>query len=577
MKSSINFFYYFTRRIFVESIKLSKVKIFALGGLGENGKNMYVIEVNNKIFVLDAGLRYPGEDLLGVDAVIPDIKYLIENKERIVGLFLSHAHEDHIGAVPNLLKALNIPVYGTRLTMALVEDSLKEQGENLENFTLNKIRSDNTLTFNDVKVSFYNTTHSIPDSVGICVHTPDGVIVYTSNFTFDQSVDKRYFTSYDLISDVSRVGVLALLSESLSADKLGHTSSVNHLKYELAEAFSQAPGRIIVSVFSSELQRIQQIIDVANEFNRKIAIIGRKMQRIVDIAVKMGYLKFPTSGMLVNLKYIDETNDNNLPNLVVLATGERQEPFDALIRMVRKLDRLIHVEPNDTILIATPPIQGTEIKSARTIDLLYRTGANVIKINKMYLPLSHASAEDLKLMINLLKPKYIIPVIGEYRHQYAQAKIAEQMGYNSENIVLLDNGMVVEFEQGDLVNISNDIEVDQILIDGLSVGEISNVVLKDRVLLSQDGILLAIVSIDMRTRKIIAGPEIVSRGFIYVKENEEIINNVQNILNQSLSEAEAIPKTEWNKVKNDIRDKIGKYLYKETKRKPIIMLVINEL
>lgn len=559
---------------FVDNNKHSKIKIFALGGLGENGKNMYVVEVNEKIFILDAGLKYPGEDLPGVDAVIPDFKYLVENKERIVGLFLSHAHEEHIGAVPNLLKAINIPVYGTRFTMALVEDTLRYEAENIADYQLNIIKNTNVLTFTDVQVSFFGTTHNIPDSVGICLHTTDGAIVYTSNYTFDQNVEKRYQTNYDQISDISRKGVLALLSESLSANNPGHTTGESRFIYELSDIISSAEGRVIVSVYSSDLQRIQKIINVANENNRKIAIIGRKMQRIVDIAVKMGYLKFPTPGMLVNLKYIDENNDNNLPNLVVLATGDRQEPFDALIRMSRKLDRLIHIQATDTIVIATPALPGIEIKAARTIDIVYRTGAKVITINKDYLPLSHASAEDIKLMINLLKPKYIIPVIGEYRHQYAHAKIAELMGYDSENIILLDNGMVVEFAQGDLVNISDEIDVDQILVDGLSVGEISNVVLKDRVMLSQDGILLATVTLDSKTKKIIAGPEVVSRGFIYVKDNEEIINNVQQIIIEAVSD---VKQNEINKIKNDIKEKIGKYLYKETKRKPIIMFILNEL
>lgn len=562
----------------MNNINNSKIKIFALGGLGENGKNMYIVEVNNKIFILDAGLKYPGDDLLGVDAVIPDFKYLIENKKRIIGLFLSHGHEEHIGAVPILLKKINIPIYGTRLTMALVEDSIRENGDRVNKYQLYKIRSNNVLTFDDVKVSFFNTTHSIPDSVAICIHTTDGVIVYTSDYTFDQNLDKKYNTNYQLIADVSRKGVLALLSESLAADKSGHTSGENRLQHEISDVISTTPGRVIVSVFSSDLQRIQKIINIANEYNRKIAIIGRKMQRTVDIAVKLGYLKFPTQGMLVNLKFIDEHNDNNLPNFVVLATGERHEPFDALIRMTKKLDRLIHIEPTDTILIATPPVPGTEIKAARTIDILYRCGAKVIRINKNYLPSSHASGEDIKLMIDFFKPKYIIPVIGEYRHQYAQAKIAEQMGYDSENIILLDNGVIVEFDQGDLSNISKDIEVDQILVDGLSVGEISNVVLKDRILLSQDGILLAIVTLDVKSKKIIAGPEIVSRGFIYVKENEEIIKTCESIITKVIEENTSNPRNvDWSMIKNEIREKIGRYLYKETKRRPIIMLVVNEL
>lgn len=561
----------------MNNVKGSKIKIFALGGLGENGRNMYVVDVNDKMFVIDAGLKYPGDDLLGVDAVIPDFKYLIENKEKVVGLFLSHGHEDHIGAVPNLLEELNIPVYGTRLTMALVEDFLKDKGIDINTYSLYKIKSNNVLTFDDVKVSFFNTTHSIPDSVGIAIHTTDGVIVYTSDYTFDQNVDRKYQTEYEALIELSKKGVLALLSESLSADKQGHTSGESRLKYELEEAFLNAPGRIIVSVFSSDLKRIQKIIDLAHEQNRKIAIIGRKMQRIVDLAVKMGYLKFPT-GMLLNLKFIDENNDNNLPNLVVLATGERDEPFDALIRMTRRVDRLIHIEKTDMVILATPPVPGTEIKAARTVDILYRSGAKVNVINKSYLPSSHASSEDIKLMTNLLKPKYIIPVIGEYRHLHAHARVAEQMGYDAENIILLDNGMVVEFAQGDLVNITNEISIDQILVDGLSVGEINNVVLKDRVSLSQDGIVLPIVTLDYRTKTIVAGPEVVSRGFIYVKENEEIINTITGIINDTFKEGTTNPRNyDMSKAKNEIREKIGKYLYKETKRKPIIMLVVNEI
>ncbi|NLC95908.1 MAG: ribonuclease J [Bacilli bacterium] len=558
--------------------KSVKIKIFALGGIGETGKNNYIVEVDSKIFILDAGLKYPGEDLLGVDAVIPDFKYLIENKERIVGLFLSNAHEEHIGAVPNLLKEVNVPVYATRFTMALVEDALREMGEDVSKYKLNVIKHTNVLQFDDVTVSFFSTTHSIPDSIGISINTSDGAVVYTSNYTFEQTVEKRYQTSYEQIVQLGKKGVLAVLSDSLSAHNVGHTTGESFFIYEISKYISQSPSRVIVSVYSSDLQRIQKIINVANEHNKKIAIIGRKMQRIVDIAVKMGYLKFPTPGMLVNLKYIDETNDNNLPNLVVLATGERHEPFDALIRMSRKLDRLINIEPTDTIIIASPAVPGTEIKAARTLDILYRTGAKVITINKSYLPLPHPSAEDIKLMINLLKPKYIIPIIGEYRHQYAHTKLAEEMGYDTENIIILDNGMVAEFEQGELVSISADLEVDQILVDGLSVGEISSVVLKDRVLLSQDGIVLAIATLDAKTKKIIAGPEIVSRGFIYVKDNEEMINEISQIMVSTITEGTTNPRTlDMNKLKNDIKDKISKYLYKETKRKPIVMPIINEI
>ncbi|MTM91778.1 RNase J family beta-CASP ribonuclease, partial [Turicibacter sanguinis] len=553
----------------VSSVVEQKIKVFALGGLDENGKNLYVVEVNDKIFVLDAGLKYPTEDLLGVDAVIPDFTYLKENVSRVQGIFLSHGHEDHIGALPQLLSLINVPIYGTRLTMALVEDSLSENGLDFKNYKLYKIRENNELFFGDIKVTFFKTTHSIPDSVAICIHTTDGVIVYTSDFTFDQSAKGRYQTNYARISEISKEGVLCLLSESINAEKSGHTSTGSSLTYELEEAFSRAEGRIICSLYSSDLHRIQLVIDLAIQNGRKIAIIGRKMQRIVDISVKLGYLRIPKSA-LMNLLYIDEKNDNNLSNLVVLATGNRYEPFNALIRMAKHQDRLIHIEKSDTVIVATAPIPGNEIKAARTLDLLYRTGASVVAINKNLLPSSHASSEDLKLMMNLLKPQYIMPVIGEYRNLVAHAKIAEKMGYNTENVILLDNGDVVEFQQGELVNHTEHIQIDQVLVDGLGVGDIGSVVLRDRQLMANDGIIVVIANLNKNTKEIVAGPQIVSKGFVYEKGNEELYaaldELVRNIIGQFVTEQYV----NWQGLRQELRDKIGKLLFNKTKRKPII-------
>ena len=541
----------------VSSVVEQKIKVFALGGLDENGKNLYVVEVNDKIFVLDAGLKYPTEDLLGVDAVIPDFTYLKENVSRVQGIFLSHGHEDHIGALPQLLSLINVPIYGTRLTMALVEDSLSENGLDFKNYKLYKIRENNELFFGDIKVTFFKTTHSIPDSVAICIHTTDGVIVYTSDFTFDQSAKGRYQTNYARISEISKEGVLCLLSESINAEKSGHTSTGSSLTYELEEAFSRAEGRIICSLYSSDLHRIQLVIDLAIQNGRKIAIIGRKMQRIVDISVKLGYLRIPKSA-LMNLLYIDEKNDNNLSNLVVLATGNRYEPFNALIRMAKHQDRLIHIEKSDTVIVATAPIPGNEIKAARTLDLLYRTGASVVAINKNLLPSSHASSEDLKLMMNLLKPQYIMPVIGEYRNLVAHAKIAEKMGYNTENVILLDNGDVVEFQQGELVNHTEHIQIDQVLVDGLGVGDIGSVVLRDRQLMANDGIIVVIANLNKNTKEIVAGPQIVSKGFVYEKGNEELYaaldELVRNIIGQFVTEQYV----NWQGLRQELRDKIGK-------------------
>ena len=554
----------------------SKIEIFSLGGLGENGRNLYVCNINHQLFIFDAGIKYPGEDLLGVDAVIPDIKYLIENKNKIVGLFLSNAHDEHIGAVPNILEELNIPVYGSRFTIALVEDAIKERGKNPKDYRLYQVRPTDRLTFSNVMVSFFRTSFSIPDSLGIALHTKDGVIVYTSNFTFDQSATRQYQTDYQALTSLAREGVLALLSESIGADKPTITSS-DRLSYELEEQFKLAPGRIIVSVYSSDLKQIQRIIDIAHAQHKKIAIIGRKVQRLVDLAVKMGYLRFP-QGMLVKLKYIDETTTNNFSNLVVIATGERHEPFDALIRMARKIDRLIHIEPTDKIIIAAPPVTGNEIKVARTIDLMYRTGADVHVIKKSLFPSTHASGQDLKLMMNLLQPKYIIPVIGEYRHLHNHAKVAESIGYSRDQIVIMENGYFATFINGEFENVEKRLTIDQVLVDGLSVGDINSVVLRDRQVLSQDGIVLAIVTVDYKTKTILSGPEIVSRGFIYVKENEDIIQTLTSYIKDAFNDGTKDPQSfDMTKIKSDLREKMGKYLYKETKRKPIVMLIVNEL
>ncbi|HAX73808.1 MAG TPA: RNase J family beta-CASP ribonuclease [Firmicutes bacterium] len=559
----------------VSSIVEQKIKIFALGGLDENGKNLYVVEVNDKIFILDAGLKYPSEDLLGVDAVIPDFTYLKENESRVQGIFLSHGHEDQIGAIPQLLAVINAPIYGTRLTMSLVEDSLIEHGFELKNFKLYKIRENNELFFGDIKVTFFRTTHSIPDSVAVCVHTTDGVIVYTSDFTFDQSAKDRYQTNYQRMAEISKEGVLCLLSESMNADRVGHTSVGHSLSYELDEAFSTTEGRIIVSVYSTDLDRIQLVIDLAIQYNRKIAIIGRKMQRIVDIAVKLGYLKIP-KGMLMNLLYIDDKNDNNYSNLVVLATGNRYEPFNSLIRMAKHADRLIHIEKTDTVIVATAPVPGTEIKAARTIDTLYRTGADVVVINKSLLPTSHASKEDLKLMMNLLKPQYVMPVIGEYKNLVAHAKVAEQMGYKPEQVILLDNGDVVEFQQGELVNHTEHIQIDQVLVDGLGVGDIGSVVLRDRQLMANDGIIVVIANLNKQTKEIVAGPQIVSKGFVYEKGNEELYNALDELVRNIIGQYVTEQYVNWQGLRQELRDKIGKLLFNKTKRKPIIIPIVEE-
>jgi len=552
---------------------MSKIKIFALGGQGEDGKNMYCIDVDRKIFILDAGLKYPTVELFGVDSIIPDFSYLEENKNRVVGLFLSHGHDDHIGAVPKLLKSMNIPIYGSHFTLALLKDTLLEQGISIDEYSFNIVSSEKTLKFDNVLIDFYRVTHSIPDTLGIAITTENGVIVYVPDFNFDQNVSGVYKTDFEKLSFIAGKKIIALLVESLGAESLGNSHSSEGLDYALNQAFYQAENRIIASLYSTDLVKIQKVIDIALKYDRTIAIIGRKTQRTVDIAVKLEYLKIPQD-KLISLKFIDDKNKNELKNSVVLVTGDRHEPFYMLQRMVKKLDRLIHIEQDDTVIMMTPPIPGTEKIAARTLDVLYRFDTNIIKISKAILPPSHATSEDIKLLINILNPKYLVPVIGEYRHHYAMKNIGLQMGYKPANIFLMDNGDVLEFELGEVTNISEKIPFGDVLVDGILDGDLSNVVLRDRELLAQDGVLLIIANIDARKKEVVTNPEIVSRGFVYMKENEELIKEVEDIFFEVSKKIFNNKYIDWRIYKDTLKDGISKFLYRETKRRPIIIPVL---
>ena len=553
---------------------MSKIKFYALGGLGENGKNMYALEISNQIFVLDAGLKYPTHELFGVDSIIPDFSYLEQQRKKIVGLFLSHGHEDHIGAAPKFLKAINVPIYASNFTIAMLQDSMKEEGLKTEDYQFFPVDSSKTMVFNDVKVDFYRVTHSIPESLGIAIETNDGVIVYAPDFNFDQNVDQNYRTEFPVLSKIAGKNVLALFTESLGAERVGYTHSSESLNYVLNQAFYKAKDRIIVSAFSTDLVRIQKIIDIALKYNRNIAIIGRKTQRTVDIAINMGYLKIPKD-KLITLKFIDEKNKNTLKDSVVLVTGDRHEPFYMLQRMVKKLDRLIHVEPTDTVIMMTPPIPGTEKIAARTLDVLYRHNTTIVKVDKSILPPAHASSEDIKLLINLLHPKYVIPVIGEYRHQYALQKLALQLGYDEDHILMLDNGQIVEFTNQNVSKTTGKIPSSgDILVDGIIEGDLSDVVLRDRELLAQDGVLLVIANIDARHKKVLSKPEVVSRGFVYMKDNEEMVKEVEEIFYKVSTKVMDAKYIDWRMYKDMLRDDISRYLYRSTKRRPIIIPVL---
>jgi len=552
---------------------MSQVRFFSLGGLGENGKNMYVIEVDQQLFILDAGIKYPSAELYGVDEIIPDYKVLIRAKDRIRGIFLSHAHEDHISALPHILRDLNVPVYATNFTMQIVKDQLKDESYDLSTLTLNTISQNSIIKFGNVRVTFFNTTHSIPESIGIAVHTTEGVIVYTSDFTFDQSSDVKYQTDFRKINELSEKNVLILLSESLGSTLELNGGVNSQMMHKLNSIYANAEGRIIVSLFSSDLRKIQHIIDISLLHKKKIAIIGRRAQRIVDIAIESGYLNIPNES-LISLRYIDEKNKNDDSSIVALVTGNRHEPFFMLQRMCKKTDRLIHIDEKDTVIMMTAPVPGTEKMAARTLDILYRSDAQVQVINKRLLTSAHATSDELKMMINLIKPKYIIPTIGEYQHQYGLKKLAIEIGYDPDHVFLLDNGDVLTVDGKDVFVSRKEINVGEILIDGTAVGDVNDFVMKDRELLAEDGALLVVAHVSPKLKQIIGDVKIVTKGFVYVQESEELLNKViQVFIDVSKKHLEG-KYINWNEYKKDVRNEVNRFIYQETRRSPITIPVI---
>jgi len=552
---------------------MSQIKFYALGGLGENGKNLYCVEVEKRIAILDAGLKHPSGDLLGIDAIVPDMSYLQARAADIEGVFISHAHDKAIGALPMLLSTVKVKVYATTFAIAVIKDLLKENKMNPDDFELIVVDRDRPITFRHFQVVFFATTHSIPEASGISILTRDGAIVYATDFTFDQNVGPLYATDFSKLARFQEYGVLALLAESSGSLTIGHSTSDYQLIHQIRNTFQKAEGRIIVALYSTEIGHIQRIINEALKQNKRISIIGRKAQRMVDIAETMGYIQIPQD-RLVNLKYMDETNTNDFTDVVYLVTGERHEPFFMLQRMAKGFDRLIKLTVKDTVLMMCPPIIGTEKIAAKTYDALYRLDLNLIKVAKKVLPPSHASMEDIKLMYSLLKPKHIIPINGEYRYLQGQYKLALEYGFDEKHAALIDNGEVVTFEDGQLQMKHDTVMNGSIMVDGTFDSDINDAILKEREMLSQDGFLLIIANIDARERMMLNDPEIVSRGFMYMKDNEEVINKIEEIYRNVTERQFAARYIDWRVYKESIRDEVQRYLFRETKRKPVIIPVI---
>lgn len=554
---------------------MGKIRFFALGGLGENGKNMFVVEVDDKIFILDAGNKVPSVDLYGVDAVIPNINYLIENRKKIQGIFLSHGHEGHIGAVPEILRNIKVNVYGTKFTLALVELSMMDAGLNVNDYKLYRISDNKVLGFNNVNVRFYNTSHSIPESLGIAIETTDGTIVYAPDFTFSNSNDIKYQTSYDKICEIGKNGVLALISESMGVTNIDRVSNDYSLIYT-ASAVLQEKGRVIFSMYSNDLDRIQKIVNLSLNHDKRIAIIGTKVQKIINIAINSGYLKIP-SEKLVSLKFLDDNNTNNDDDLVVIVTGLRHEPYYALQRMCNGIDRLISIDEGDRVVIIAPPSSETEKIAAKTLDILSRKNAAVTNITKSMLKSSHADSEDLKVLYGILKPKYIIPSLGEYRHQYTQKNIAIEAGYDEKNIIMIDNGDVITFKDGALIPQRSKIEVFDVLVDGSIVGDINEVVIHDREVLASDGTILVVLNVDSERRIIIDGPKIISKGFVSSTSNVDLNNIITEVVNSSIERYFEKRYFDMNELKTSLREDVNKAIYKSTKRKPVVITTIIDM
>lgn len=556
-----------------KKINNDKLSIFALGGVAEIGKNMYVVQYDNDIVVIDAGLKFPEEDMLGIDIVIPDITYLTENRDKVRGIVLTHGHEDHIGGLPYVLKNLNVPVYGTKLTLGLVENKLKEANLLGETKRI-LINADSEIELGNLKATFFRTNHSIPDSVGVCIETPEGNVVHTGDFKFDHTPVNGQFADLQRMAEIGSKGVLALLSDSTNAEKPGFTPSEKNVGIVLDDIFSKADQRVVVATFASNVHRIQQVMDAAYNTGRKVTIIGRSMVNVVGIASDLGYLNVP-DGLIVEP---EEVNKMSADRVVILCTGSQGEPMSALTRMARSTHRKVDILPGDTVIIAATPVPGNEKYVGRTIDELFRLGANVIYSgsNSGVHVSGHGSQEELKLMLNLMKPKYFIPIHGEYRMLRRHALLGEGVGIDRENIFLIDIGDIVEIQNG-VARKSGKVPAGNVLIDGLGVGDVGNIVLRDRKLLSQDGILVVVVTLSKQDGKIVSGPDIISRGFVYVRESEGLLDEANRIVSSTLERLMGEKVNEWASLKTNVKDALGRFLYEQTRRRPMILPIIMEV
>lgn len=547
-----------------------------LGGVRENGKNMYAVEIDDGIYILDCGLKYPENELLGIDVVIPDFSYLKENQEKIVGVFLTHGHADSIGALSYFLTEFNVPVFGSEMTIELAKitvakvDALK----GYDDFHI--VNSHSVIEFaNQITVSFFKTTHSIPGSLGIAVHTNQGAIVYTGDFKFDQTAKERYQTDYSQLTKLGDQGVLALLSDSANAENPAPSSSEENIGEYIYDVFKDhEDNRIIVASVDSNIIRMQQVFDAANRCHRRVYLTGHDLERIVHTAMRLGNLELPEEDLLINS--INELKKMDPKQVVIIQTGKMGEPIKALQRMAKGEQQDISIQPNDLVFIATTPSTAMETTVAKTADMIYRCDAEVKMISEHLNSSGDASQTDLQLLLNMLKPQYLLPVHGEYRLLESHLQLAKQTGMAEENIFIPSKGDIVSVTKDELW-VSGSVPVADTMIDGIGIGDIGNIVLRDRKVLSEDGIFVTVVTIDRKKKKIIANPKLTSRGFVYVKANKDLMNEASDIIRQAVQNNLDNKEFDWNNLKQDVRESLSDFLYKQTKRRPVILPVVMEV
>ncbi len=552
--------------------KKENLKIIPLGGLLEIGKNITVFEYGNDIVLVDCGLAFPEDDMLGIDLVIPDLTYLEKNKEKIRGLVITHGHEDHIGSIPYLLKQINVPIYATKLTIGLIEHKLEEH-KLLRSTKLKVVHPGQTVSFGSMKVEFIRTTHSIPDACSLAIHTPVGTVVHTGDFKIDYTPIDGEMMDFGRLASLGNKGVLALMSDSTNSERKGYTMSESTVGEVLDKLFINCTKRIVVATFSSNVHRVQQIVNSAVKYGRKIAICGRSMINTIETARKFGYIKVPDN-VFVDIDMIKSIPDEKL---TIITTGSQGETMSALTRMATGEHKKVQITPNDLIIISANPIPGNENSVSKVIDDLMKIGAEVVYNALADVHVSgHACQEEQKLMISLVRPKYFIPVHGEYRQLIAHSETAKKVGVDPDNIFLMTNGRILELNEYE-AKLTGTVPVGKIMVDGLGVGDVGNIVLRDRQRLSQDGLIIVVLTMDSQTGRVVAGPDVLSRGFVYVRESENLMEDIKQLLRAEIDKFEEKHITDWTTIKAMLREELRDYIYKKTKRDPMILPIIMEV